>query len=575
MKNNLFNRKIAVAMAVILFQLIPVSLYAKEDVLTGKTAAEITAMMNKGWNLGNTFDAIGGNKTDIYSHETAWGNPKVTKELIDGVKAAGFSTIRIPITWETYIDKKNNYEIYPEYMARVKEVVDYAYDAGLFIIINVHHEGWVNRKDIDKAYEEIGKELAAVWNQISDTFASYDQHLIFEGMNEPRAQGTQYEWNGTLACYDAINYLDQVFVETVKSNGKGNNSERMLMIPGYAASSSSNVLKTIKLPEINGKTASNLCVAVHCYSPYNFCLTDNQTTFDPKKNADTIDITTLFSTLKSLFLDNGIPVVMGECGATNSGNNNSARLAWFAYMGAIATEYGVPAIVWDNGYNGKSGGECHNYFNRKTGEAASQDLIDAFIAGSVNIRAENVAFDFEPVKNGKNSTLINPAELGFSTKLYTQMKVNHTEGNPMGFSLRVDSDAPDFNAEYNIRRFGGHTIRIGAWLYSEDKAKVSAGIKTNTITEIVNTSAATEWSQVLFDVQVPEGSECVLYLKGSAKFFIDDFSIEMDPVEPLPQIKNKGNTSTVFIIIIIVVIAAAVVAGIAVSKNLKTNKTKK
>jgi len=573
MTKNIFNRKFTVAFAVILLQFVSFNLYARESTLTGKSATEITAMMNKGWNMGNTFDATGGNKDNIYSHETSWGNPKVTKELIEGVKAAGFSTIRIPITWENYIDKNNNYEIYPEYMARIKEVVDYAYDAGLFIIVNVHHEGWVNRKDLDKSYEDIGKELAAVWKQISNTFADYDQYLIFEGMNEPRAQGTSYEWNGTLACYDAINYLNQVFVETVRKNAKGYNNERMLMIPGYAASSSASVLKTIKLPEINGKTVSNLCVAVHCYSPYNFCLSDNQTTFDPKKSGDTIDITSLFSTLKSLFLDKGIPVVMGECGATNSGNNNSARLAWFAFMGAIASEYGVPAIVWDNGYNGKSGGECHNYFNRKTGEASSQDLIDAFISGSINIRAENVSINFDAIKNGKTSTLINPADVGFSTKLYTQMKVNHTEGNPMGFSLRVDSDAPDFNAEYNIRRFGGHTIRIGAWLYSENKAAVSAGIKTNTTTEIVSTTAGTEWSQVLFDVEVPEGSECVLYFKGNAKFFIDDFSIEMDPAEPLPQIKNKGNTSTVLLIIIIVaVIAVVAAAGIVVFKKVLNKK---
>ncbi len=529
------------AIVTMMMQMIPLRANAAEETLTGKTANEITDMMGKGWNLGNTLDSTGGNKTDIYSHETAWGNPKITKELIDGVKAAGFKTIRIPITWADYIDKNNGYEIYPEYMARVKEVVDYAYEDGLFVIINVHHESWVNRKDIDTAYVETGKELVAVWKQISDTFADYDQHLIFEGMNEPRAQGTSYEWTGTNDCYDAVNYLDQLFVETVRGNGKGYNNERMLMVPGYAASSNPSVLKSIKLPELNGETASNLCVSVHCYSPYDFCLTDKQTTFDAKNSGDTADIKTLFNNLNSLFVSNGIPVVIGECGATNSGDNYSARQAWFAYMGKISTEYNIPTIVWDNGVNGTSGGECHYYFNRNTGEVYSQELVDAFIAGAIVAKAENVFMDFEPVNDGTHSTLPDPYELGFSTKLSTQMKINHTADVTMGFALKVDSDAPDYNALYDIGRYKGHTIRIGAWLYSEDAATVSIGINGENNTELANVVAGEEWSQVCFDVEVPEGGDCTLYLKGDAKFFVDDFSIEMDPTEPL-SIINDGSS---------------------------------
>lgn len=540
MKNRLLRRIfIAAATAMMFVQMRPVNVKAEEGPLTGKTATEITAMMGNGWNLGNTLDATGGNKTDIYSHETAWGNPKVTKDLIDGVKAAGFTTIRIPITWADYIDTDNGYEIYPEYMARVKEIVDYAYDSGLFVIINVHHEEWVNRTTIDKKYVEIGEELVAVWKQVSDTFADYDQHLIFEGMNEPRAKGTNYEWTGNKACYEAVNYLDQLFVDTVRQNGKGYNGERMLMVPGYAASSNPSVLKSIKLPEINGETASNICVSVHCYSPYNFCLQDTQTTFDPKNSSDTSDIKTLFGNLKSLFINNGIPVVMGECGATNSGNNDSARLAWFAYMGTQSKEYGIPIVLWDNGVNGTSGGECHYYFYRETGEPYSQDFIDAFLTGVINEKAENTVIDFEAVNDGTHSTIKEPSELGFTTKVFTQIKINHTEGIPMGFSLKVDSDAPDYNAEYDIGRFKGHTLRIGAWVYSEDNATVSVGINSGSSEELVNVSASTEWTEVCFDVDVPESGDSVLYFKGDANFYIDDISIEMDPTEPLDKTEVK------------------------------------
>ncbi len=157
--------------------------YAKADTekLTGKTAAEITDMMGLGWNLGNTLDATGGNRDDVLSHEQSWGNPVVTKELIQGVKAEGFNTIRIPTTW--YKNMDDNYNIDQAYIDRVKEIVGWAYDEGMFIILNVHHENWVNDKDIDKNYVKIGYELAAVWRQIADNFADFDQHLIFEGMN--------------------------------------------------------------------------------------------------------------------------------------------------------------------------------------------------------------------------------------------------------------------------------------------------------------------------------------------------------------------------------------------------------
>jgi len=546
MNNKLIRRIVAaLAVAIMLIQIVPVSANAEEGTLSGKTATEITAMMGKGWNLGNTLDAQGGNKTDIYTHETAWGNPKVTKELIAGVKAAGFTTIRIPTTWYNYIDKSNGYQIYPEYMARVTEIVDYAYDEGLFVIINVHHEPWVNRKDIDTAYVEIGKELVAVWEQISDTFADYDQHLIFEGMNEPRAQEKDYEWTGTAACYEAVNYLDQLFVETVRGNGKGYNNERMLMVPGYAASSNPTVLKALKLPEINGETASNICVSVHCYSPYNFCLSDAQTTFDPKNSSDTADIKTLFSNLKSMFISNGIPVVIGECGATNSGDNNSSRLAWFAFMGAMSNDYGIPAIVWDNGANGTSGGECHYYFVRKTGEAYSQNLIDAFIMGSVSLKAENTFIDFEAVKEGTSTTLANPVDLGFSQKkLATQMKTNHTEGIAMGFSLKVDETVADFTADYSIKRYAGHTIRIGAWICSNDGTNVVVGVKDSADTEKANVATTEEWTQVIFDVDVPVSGDCVLYFKGDAKYFVDDISIEMDPTEPLPEVSVPVSEDT-------------------------------
>ena len=135
--------------------------------LTGKTAAEIVAMMGIGWNIGNMFDATGGLDS---THETSWGNPKVTKELIHAVKEAGFNVIRIPVTWAQEIDTRHDFKIRDTFMKRVKEVVDWCYEEDLFVIINVHHESWLNIKDLDKKYRTVGEELAAVWAQIADAF---------------------------------------------------------------------------------------------------------------------------------------------------------------------------------------------------------------------------------------------------------------------------------------------------------------------------------------------------------------------------------------------------------------------
>ena len=295
--------------------------------LTGKTSVEIVSQMGIGWNLGNTFDATGGNTNDIYSQETSWGNPKVTQELIQAVHDRGFKTIRIPVTWSKFIDKNNGYTIRPEFLARVKEVVDYAYDLDMFIILNLHHESWVNVSTLDTTYVKVGEELEAVWKQIADYFSDYDQHLIFEGMNEPRMAGSSIEWTGNQEAYKAVNYLDQIFAYTVRSSHKGHNDERCLMIPGYAASSSQDILKGISIPSFEGSAVKNIIISVHCYSPYDFCLSDAQMDFDPNNKNHTSAIDSLFKTLEETFLFNDIPVVIGETSASNK-DNTDQRENW-------------------------------------------------------------------------------------------------------------------------------------------------------------------------------------------------------------------------------------------------------
>lgn len=521
--------------AVLLTGLFPAVSKAEEEKLTGKTAMEITQMMGKGWNLGNTFDATGGKRDDAYSQEISWGNPKVTKELIDGVKSAGFTTIRIPVTWNNYIDKSGGYQIDEAFLNRVNEVVDYAFENDLFVILNAHHEEWVNDKNIHENYEEIGRELNAVWSQLADHFAEYDQHLIFEGMNEPRAAGTGYEWTGNQACYDAVNYLDQVFVDCIRNNGKGYNAERALMIPGYAASSSTAVLNSIQIPQYNGKDAENVIISVHCYSPYSFCLTDDQESFHPNNSQDTADITSLIENLKNLFLNNGIPVVMGECGATNTRDNEDARKLWFTFIGDITRENGIPAVVWDNGAKGNSGGECHNYFERKTGEPTYPELINAFIYGDPEAKKpKDIFIDFEPYEEGGATILATPEQYGFTPKTLTKKaKVNHSKEAKVGYSAVVPNSDKNAYVTMDLSKFAGKTINVGLYLKSESQGTVNLGILETVKDErqdLVTAQLDTEWTQITFSYQFgEEPCERALFFRGDGVdvFYIDDISITM------------------------------------------------
>ena len=509
-----------------------------QTLLEGKTASEISDMMGKGWNLGNSLDATGGKSSDIYSCETSWGNPKICKECIDGVAKAGFKTIRIPITWAKHVSKDENHTIDPEFLAHVKEVVDWAYDNDLFVIINVHHEGWLNCAEITTDTEAIGEKLSDIWAQVADYFCDYDQHLIFEGLNEPRAAGTSYEWNGNQDGYDAVNYLDEVFVKAVRSCHKGRNDDRIITIPGYAASNSAVALRAIKIPEIDGKPVDNIMISVHCYSPYEFCLTDNKDTFSATNPSDTSDIRRMMKDIKSLFLDNGIPAYIGECGCTNTKDNLQARIEWFNFFGSITSEYNVPAIVWDNGSSGSSGGECHRYISRKTGDNVAPELTAAFINGyDPDKQAEDILIDFEPLKVNGTTEIKTPKDLGFEpTSLTAKAKINHTPEAPVGFSLCVDSKGANSEAALDISRFEGKALKVSAFVLNENS---EVAVYCDDVF-MARLSRAADWQEVMFAVSgnVEALSRIRFVGDNEETFYLDDISINIIGEEEVASINQ-------------------------------------
>lgn len=317
----------------------------------------IIEAMGAGWNLGNALDSV---TAQGVTSETAWGNPEVNKRTFKDVAAAGFKTVRIPVSWvdavtvngDTYTINETRFAAI---LARVKEVVDMARDYDLFVIINIQHDGsegvtgqWL---DIDAANQTgIRAAFAEVWNRIANEFQSYDQHLLFESMNEVMENGNYGTPSAT--TWDNINYLNQSFVNVVRGKG-GNNLTRFLVIPGYNTNIDQTTSNGFVMPTYNG-SSDRIIVTCHFYDPYNFTLNtgDGSTTSTTRSERNAIG--TQFAKLKTTFVDNGIPVIIGEFGAVNK-NNISDIEQYIERVVEEAQAKGLGYIIWDNGYTGENG----------------------------------------------------------------------------------------------------------------------------------------------------------------------------------------------------------------------------
>lgn len=355
--------------------------YTAEAVgLTGQSAFDITSQMVIGWNLGNSLDSTNDNLTMDSSPKKfamAWGNPEPTKELIEAVKNGGFNTIRIPTTWyqHLYLDESTNtYKIDAKWLAYVKQFVDYAYDMDMFVILNVHHENWVNvAKFTDETYNDASKKLNDIWSCLAETFKDYDQHLVFEGMNEPRETNnpSNSEWgDGDANSWNYINRLNKVFVDAVRGQGSSYNKERLLMLPGYHAGNSVSTVRAIEIPENSG----NVALSVHAYNPYFFCMDTSNMANHTYPGASgygsdyKTELQTMFNSYKSIIAEKNVPIVMGEFSASDF-NNTDSRINWAKDYLSMAKDAGIPCVLWDNNVvaDGNSdNGEAHGYIYRLT-----------------------------------------------------------------------------------------------------------------------------------------------------------------------------------------------------------------
>ncbi len=317
-------------------------------------SGEIINNINAGWNLGNTLDSNGDWITQ-YSEgtpkdfETAWGNPQTTKQMIDSVKEAGFNAVRVPVTWSQHIDDSNGYKINAEWMARVKETVDYVIDNDMYCILNVHHdvggESWLKASDANVTANT--EKFTALWTQIANEFADYDNRLMFEGFNEILDENNNWVYPGKSAG-DAVNKLNQMFVDTVRKTG-GNNPDRCIIVNTYAAGTGGAQLDDFVIP--TDTTENALMDEVHYYSPGSYCTEiskdgNAQSIWTENGGKSLIDGTLL--NLYNHFTSKGVPVIIGEFGAANK-DNESDRAEWAGYIVENAKKYGIKCFWWDGG----------------------------------------------------------------------------------------------------------------------------------------------------------------------------------------------------------------------------------
>lgn len=350
------------------------------------SAVEIAAKISLGWNIGNTLEAIGS--------ETAWGNPMATKELIDFVKQSGFDAIRIPCSWNQYLEDVESAKIKTEWLDRVKEVVQYCVDNDMYVLLNIHWDGgWLENNVNETSKEEVNAKQKAYWEQIATHLRDFDEHLLFASANEPAVDDA--------VQMAVLNTYHQTFVDAVRST-RGKNAYRTLVVQGPTTDieKTNNLMHTLPTDTV----ADRMMVEVHYYNPWQFAgLTEDanwgnmfyywgdgyHSDTDTDRNAtfgeeDFLD--SAFQSMKTQFIDQGIPVVLGEFGATRrsslTGDNLALHLAsrayYHKYLVQQAKANGLLPFYWDNGSLDNHGS---GIFDRTDNTVFDQETLDALLEG--------------------------------------------------------------------------------------------------------------------------------------------------------------------------------------------------
>jgi len=351
------------------------------------TAEELLGALQLGWNLGNSLDAP--------ESETAWGNPTITAALFTAVKAAGFGAVRIPVTWSMHTGAGPSYTLDATFLARVHEVVGFANAAGLPAIINIHHDGadaydgdgveWLTLNDAqgnvtEQNNQAVEARFTAVWTQLANSFKDAGSSVLFESMNEIH---DGYDAPDP-AYYEIINHLNQVFVDLVRDSG-GNNAQRCLVIPGY----NTNIDYTLAGFEAPTDSSPNhLILSVHFYDPWSYAGEGSTHTWgsaSPGKDSWGQEdyVVSQYDKLKAQFVDQGLPMIVGEYGAVHQTGYDDYRRYYMEYVTKVLVDRGIVPFYWDNG-GANSGADGFGLISRADGSSMHPTILAAMVKAATN-----------------------------------------------------------------------------------------------------------------------------------------------------------------------------------------------
>lgn len=367
------------------------------------TAEQITAEMGLGWNLGNTMDG----HTGLYPSETLWQNVETSRLLMDSLHDMGFNTVRVPVTWGKKIveNEDGTFSIDEKWLGRVQDIVDYCVAQDMYVIINIHHDGaeqsgWLRIAAEGEDLDEVKTKFAGVWEAIATRFRDYDEHLIFESMNE--VVGTDDGEEGIKKDIGVIMELNQIFVDTVRLTGS-NNARRWLSVPGRYT----NIVNTTKtefgfaMPEDKYNDQPRLMLSVHDYD-WTFGMVENLNDTEYTEG-NALALAYNFQKLADQFTSKGYPVVLGEYGAINK-NNTANRAYYYEAVVKMSQVTGVVPCLWDQGWYDLEADPDYSYtlVDRKTGEAIYKDIVDAIMRGWYVRSETDSTKDLSSIENGQD-----------------------------------------------------------------------------------------------------------------------------------------------------------------------------
>ncbi|WP_328507718.1 cellulase family glycosylhydrolase [Streptomyces sp. NBC_00391] len=300
-------------------------------------AMAAVAAMQPGWNLGNSLDAI--------PDETSWGQPRTTKALLDKVRAQGFNSIRVPVTWTDHQGAAPNHTVDPAYLKRVRRVVDQALDSGFYVIIDIHHDSWQWADSMSTDHDKVLARFNATWTQIATAFRNESAKLVFESVNEP-----QFEHADDARKAELLNELNTSFHSIVRKSG-GNNGKRLLMLPTEVCTPDQRLMNNLATT-IKSLHDSRLIATVHYYGYWPFSVNvAGRTRFDTTVRKD---LSQTFKRIHDTFVAQDIPVVIGEYGLLGYDHGPGAvergeMQKYFEALGHTARTNKVTTVLWDNG----------------------------------------------------------------------------------------------------------------------------------------------------------------------------------------------------------------------------------